>query len=152
MGKKMSISSYQAAKKICELSNWTVTNLSLQKILYFIHMFYLGEERKTLINEDFEAWMYGPVIPSLYNQFKRFGADPIRNIFYDTKDISDDEINSFIEEIGVALIKRKPWELVTLTHNKEGAWAKNYSPKWNKIIPQNDILKEYKNRYEEKRK
>ncbi len=57
-----------------------------------------------------------------------------------------------MEEIGKALITRKPWELVTLTHNKDGAWAKNYTPNWNKIISKYDILEEYKNRYEEKRK
>lgn len=44
----MTISSFQAAKKICKLSNWTITNLKLQKIIYFSHVLYLGEKNECL--------------------------------------------------------------------------------------------------------
>jgi uncharacterized phage-associated protein len=140
----MLITSLQAAKKVCELSNWCVTNLSLQKIIYFCHMFHLGKHQKPLINEVFEAWIYGPVLPKLYDKLKIYGADYISDNFYNVSDIGDKEINSFLEEVAGALLQRKPWELVTLTHSKTGAWAKNYVSGVNRKISNEDILEEYR--------
>lgn len=141
----MNFSSFQIARKICELSTWQVTNLSLQKILYFCHMIYLGENNgKPLVEENFQAWMYGPVLPNLYEKLKIFGADPIANRFYGVEDIQDKQLNSFLERVAGALLKRKPWELVTLTHSKTGAWAKNYISGQNKKISNEDILEEYR--------
>jgi len=88
----MAISALQAARKICELSKWTVTNLKLQKILYIAHMVYMGRNKKPLIFEQFEAWDYGPVVNSLYHYVKIFGDQPIKkSIFYDVEDVSNEE-------------------------------------------------------------
>lgn len=54
-----------------------VTPLKLQKMLFFIHADYLCRFGDPLINEEFEAWNYGPVIPSVYAQFKEFSREPI---------------------------------------------------------------------------
>lgn len=141
----MSITPLQAAKNICELGHWKVSNLSLQKILYFCHMVYMGRnEGKFLLDESFEAWMYGPVLPSLYHTLKIFGSKHITNSFSGVEDILEDDTRSFLAEVGGALLKRDPWDLVTLTHTKEGAWAKNYEPYCQREISNKDILEEYK--------
>ncbi len=140
----MTVASLRVAQKICELSDWKVTNLSLQKIIYFCHMIYMGRNEGTsLVEDDFQAWMYGPVLPTLYEKYKKYGADSIPNRFYGVAAITDENLNSFIEEVAGALLKREPWELVTLTHSKNGAWAKNYVPGHNKTIPNADIIEEY---------
>lgn len=54
-----------------------VTNLALQKLLYFAHGFFLNETRQPLVKGYFEAWQFGPVHPTAYQAFKRAGADPI---------------------------------------------------------------------------
>ena len=54
-----------------------VTPLKLQKMLFFVHADYLCRFGTPLINEDFEAWNYGPVVPSVYAQFKEFSREPI---------------------------------------------------------------------------
>lgn len=137
---------FQIAKKICALSNWRITNLSIQKVIYFCHMFYLGKnDGKPLINELFEAWDYGPVLPSLYQRLKMFGAGPIEPlIFTFTDNIKDSAVNKLIDTVAGALVQRDPWQLVALTHNKLGAWAKNYTPSSNIKIANKDILEEYK--------
>lgn len=51
----------------------SITNMALQKILYFGHGWYLARHNQPLINLRFEAWEHGPVIPIIYHQFKAFG-------------------------------------------------------------------------------
>jgi uncharacterized phage-associated protein len=55
-----------------------VTNLALQKLLYFCHAKYLIEKSKPLLKGHFEAWTYGPVQPLVYAAFKECGGDPIQ--------------------------------------------------------------------------
>lgn len=44
-----------------------LTNLKLQKLLYYQQGFHLAVFGIPLFNEDVEAWMYGPVVPDVYN-------------------------------------------------------------------------------------
>jgi uncharacterized phage-associated protein len=54
-----------------------ITNLALQKLLYFAHGLYRIETGSPLITGYFEAWQFGPVHPTAYNAFKRAGNKPI---------------------------------------------------------------------------
>lgn len=56
-----------------------LTNLKLQKVLYFIQGWSLTKFEKPIINNDevFEKWKYGPVIRSVYREFKSQGADEL---------------------------------------------------------------------------
>lgn len=140
-----SISSFQAAKTICSISQWTLTNLKLQKLLYLAHMIYMGRYNEPMINnEQFSAWMYGPVLPALYDGVKIFGNRPIRNRFYNTSLIdSESPAHSVLKEIYDVFGQKESWKLVAETHSPKGAWYKNYEPKFNVTIPNDDILEEY---------
>ena len=61
----------------CEARGRGITNLSLQKIVYFCHVWSLIELDRPLLKHQFEAWQYGPVLQYLYRDFKPFGDDPI---------------------------------------------------------------------------
>lgn len=54
-----------------------VTNLKLQKLLFFAHADHLVSTGHPLVRDEFEAWSYGPVIPAVYQEFKRFSDNPI---------------------------------------------------------------------------
>lgn len=54
-----------------------LTQMQLQKLVYFAYGWYLAITGKRLIDERVEAWGWGPVIPSIYQAFKRFGSSPI---------------------------------------------------------------------------
>lgn len=140
----MTISSLEAAKQMCELSNWTLTHLKLQKLLYLAHMVHLGRAGKPLISENFEAWTYGPIIPSLYKKLGFFGNSEIKNIFHMVNSPSshDEIIKSIYDFFG----KKESWELSRLTRSLKGAWVKNYNLDCQRIIPNSDILEEYKKR------
>lgn len=60
--------------------NLKLTNLALQKLLYFVHGWFYAMYDEPLIKNKFEAWQYGPVQRVIYDQFKTFKDTPIRGV------------------------------------------------------------------------
>jgi putative zinc finger/helix-turn-helix YgiT family protein len=60
-------------------SSYEVTNLSLQKLLYYIKVFGFILLKKDVLNESCEAWVHGPVFPDVYEKYKKFGREVISN-------------------------------------------------------------------------
>lgn len=54
-----------------------ITNLKLNKLLYYAQGAYLARTGRPLFNEQIEAWAYGPVVPSIYRKYKVCGKNPI---------------------------------------------------------------------------
>lgn len=50
-----------------------LTNMKLQKLLYYEQGFHLAYFNQPLFNEAIEAWQYGPVVPLVYEHYKSFG-------------------------------------------------------------------------------
>lgn len=149
-GVVMSYSSYTVAKTVCSLAKGQVTNLQLHKLLYLMHLHYLGRTGKLLIDEAFEAWKYGPVLPKVYERVFIFGTDFIkRDMFYNHSTIPEEDEQAYevIRYILSKLLFKKPSHLVTLTHPKDGAWKKNYGVNAKNTIPTADIRMEYERVY-----
>lgn len=53
-----------------------MTNLRLQKLLYYAQAWHLAFTARPLFEDDFEAWTHGPVVRSLYNKFKEYDWRP----------------------------------------------------------------------------
>ncbi|MGL5268445.1 MAG: Panacea domain-containing protein [Spiroplasma sp.] len=43
-----------------------ISNLRLQKLLFFLYGYYWKENKKEIVPINFEAWQYGPVVGELY--------------------------------------------------------------------------------------
>src|ERR1700742_4072339 len=54
-----------------------MTNLKLQKLLFFAHAISITERKIKLVSGHFEAWQYGPVHPTVYQAFKSAGPRTI---------------------------------------------------------------------------
>jgi uncharacterized phage-associated protein len=61
----------------CDAQGRSVTNLALQKIVYFCHVWSLIELGRPLVRHKFEAWEFGPVLPYLDREFRNFDRTPI---------------------------------------------------------------------------
>lgn len=147
----MAISSYSAAKMICERGEWRLTNLELQKILYIAQMFHLGRHNsERLVDAQFEAWDFGPVEPRLYSRVRMFGSDPIEDVFYGVDEpLTSLPEYSTLDEACHALVGRSSGELVSITHWRNGAWAQVYRPGVRHVpIPDELIVNEYNARSE----
>jgi len=149
----MTISAFSAARKLCELSNWQISNLKLQKILYFAHMVYMGKNNGApLIYENFEAWDYGPVVPILYHEAKGYGAESIKMGFRNAEGITGLAEETELTAAWNRLSDKSEGVLIASTHKNGGAWHKNYVPSERGIqIPNNDILQDYKDRINARR-
>lgn len=143
----MTVPALAAAKRLCEQSGWSISNLELQKILYIAHMFYLGKHGAPLVLGHFEAWDYGPVHPTVYHKAKIFGSEPVENIFHAVGSIAESEVVATLDEAVKVLSDHRPGRLVAITHWDRGAWAKHYLPgERGCVIPNEDILREYQDR------
>lgn len=145
----MAVSAFSAAKTLCELRKWEISNLSLQKILYLAHMYHLGvNSGAPLILEEFEAWNYGPVVPDLYHRMKPFGSDYVGNVFHWVESVTpDQEEYRSLQMAAEGTRHMSPGQLVANTHSDDGAWAKVYRPNLRGIkIPNSAILDEYNTR------
>jgi len=59
------------------LAKGAIRHMKLQKLLYYAHGYHLAIVDEPLLNEPIQAWEFGPVVPSIYHEFKFFGNDPI---------------------------------------------------------------------------
>lgn len=61
----------------CDDNNLELNNLKLQKILYYLQAKFLLEKEISLFEEPLQKWKYGPVVPSVYHEYKKTGAAKI---------------------------------------------------------------------------
>jgi len=115
-----------------------ITNLKLQKILYFAQAYYLAKLSKPLFSEEIEAWDYGPVVHEVYTKFKRNKSNPI--IVEDDKSVIEEEDKDFLKKIWNTFGAYSASRLVDIVHSHT-PWieAKNST---NNVISQK-VIKDY---------
>lgn len=91
-----------------------VSNLRLQKLLYFVQAKVLMETGEPCFEDEMQAWEYGPVVPVVYKEFCRYRNLPIEKQSLNTK--IDSIITALIENILEYLSEISTSELVQITH------------------------------------
>lgn len=125
------------------------TPMQLLKLVYIAHGWMLGFFGKPLINEDVEAWKYGPVIPELYQEVKNYGREKVRNEISSWPTLSRQSLNE--EEKSVIHFVYKKYgnldgiRLSMITHQKDTPWSDIFSHEgWGDVIPNDLIRNHYK--------
>ena len=109
--------------KKCDDLGEEVTNLKLQKILFFIQKENIKKKGRGLFYNTIEAWQYGPVVPDVYYEYSGFGAMPIKYYsLFDTNFQIEHKDKELIDTVIVSKINVDPWNLVNETHVLNGAW------------------------------
>ncbi len=78
-------------------SKYEITNMSLQKLLYYVEAFAQVLLNVQIFNNRCEAWMYGPVYPKIYEKYKSFGNSQITVDTIDLSEILSDDIRKLID-------------------------------------------------------
>lgn len=99
----------------------SITNLKLQKLVYYAQAWYLANFGEPLFDADFQAWVHGPVIPDLYQAYKALGFSPINvdiKLEDVKKEISEDLIE-FLNEVAKVYMPFGAYQLELMTHKEE---------------------------------
>lgn len=64
--------------KTCRDRGYYLSNLKLQKLLFYAQAWHLAIEEKPLFDEDFQAWIAGPIQPEVYYRFEPYKWYPIK--------------------------------------------------------------------------
>ncbi len=140
--------SIDIAAQIIKLSNEIgepITNMKLQKLIYYVYAWYAVEKGKPLFDEPIYAWKYGPVIASVYRAYQKFGADVIKESVDGDPESIDDYTKKLIEEVFNIYGTKSAIDLMELTHS-EAPWRDTYKPGDDTQIPFNLIQSYYKAR------
>jgi len=133
-----------------------LTNMQAVKLTYIAHGWYLGLAGEPLIDELAQAWRYGPVIPSVYEEFKSYGRNPITkpasqvlNSDPASNRLSNDELTPFLDKIWEAYGKYSGSALSDMTHRPGTPWDEVYNRQGGKenrdvYIPNDLIQRHYK--------
>jgi uncharacterized phage-associated protein len=123
----------------CEVQGRGLTNLSLQKVIYFCHVWSLIDLNKPLVKHHFEAWKFGPVLQYLYREFKEFNNRPIKaramalDQYTGEKCIAhcvfDEETATLITRVTDFYTRLTASDLIELSHVKGGPWDQVWNHK-----------------------
>lgn len=54
-----------------------ITNMKVQKLLYYVQGWHLGLYGQPVFPEELQAWVHGPVQPMVYQEYKEYRWNPI---------------------------------------------------------------------------
>lgn len=120
------------------------TPMQLLKLVYICHGWMLGLYGRPMISDPIEAWMYGPVIPDLYQHVKSFRDQPVTLKAIDAAPdgIFDKYQNHMIEEVIKKYSHLSGPALSRITHAPGTPWSLSYSKtKTNRIS--NDMIADH---------
>lgn len=113
-----------------------VSPMKLQKILFFVTCIYQRTTGKQLLTESFQPWKYGPVVRSVYDEFRLFHGDPITRYAQDAKGsafvIDESAVPGLAKAMDSVWDETKGMSAVYLsrvTHRPNSAWWKAWQNK-----------------------
>lgn len=130
-----------------------LTNMHLQKMVFFAHAAYFKKYGKPLFSDPVVAWQHGPVVVSLYHKLKQYEADKVTALiqrlepcgnksFFPCKMViptipkDDEEVVAFLNHAWKCLSEVPTWKLRAISHATGGAWYKTVESQ--NIDPNND--------------
>lgn len=118
-----------------------LTQVSLLKLLYFSHGWFLSVYDRSLISNDFEAWKYGPVVKVVRDAFKAFRGNPIKSraekfdVFSGNRALVRPDLEpsdrEFIIRVFQSYQNFDAWQLSEMTHEAGSPWDRI----WNATSP-----------------
>ena len=128
----------QAKQEIGDL----MTDLKLQKMLYFAQCWHLVRYGKPLFSNKIEAWEHGPVVPAVYSKYKKYKNDPIHADIVNYEDFSNQELNT-IMDVFAHYGRYSASGLREISHETGSPWENVYVPDVKNIEITIDSMKNY---------
>lgn len=132
-----------------------ITLTKLVKLVYIAHGWHLGLTEKPLLPEAVEAWKYGPVVASVYHQFKSYGSEPIiafakefRGTNLEAPHINQAELLPFLYRIWEVYHSFDVLTLANMCQAEGTPWSRvwhhiSHQPAQSVLLIPNEIIKQY---------
>jgi uncharacterized phage-associated protein len=141
---------------LAERDGVPLTPMQILKLVYIAHGWTLAITGRPLVEDEIEAWRFGPVIPSVYNAFRRFGSGQIKekavdlNIdklrFEEIEAGFSQEEKEILDRVWKTYGRLTAYQLSGLTHRENTPWTKVWTQKGGSqhsdSIP-NDLIQEH---------
>ncbi len=95
-----------------------ISNLKLQKLVYYAQGCHLALFNAPLFQEPLEAWLHGPVVPELYHLYKQYGAGAIPLPVGMDFSVFSAETQELLDEVYSVYGQFSAWKLREMTHNE----------------------------------
>ncbi len=121
-----------------------LSNLKLNKLLYYAQGCHLKRTGKPLFCDKIEAWQHGPVVADIYHEYKKFGNRPINesNGEFDSSNFDETEMQTLLDtarEFG----KYSASALREMTHQPDTPWSLYFKEGERNIVIPNENIKSY---------
>ncbi len=126
-----------------ENSGELISNLKLQKLAYYAQGVCLAAYDKPLFVETIEAWTHGPVVPSLYHEYKKYGDGKIESSNDFDADKFDAEATDVLEVVYSTFAQYSAWKLRNMTH-EEPPWKTAYAKSPGSLISNSSMTSYFK--------
>lgn len=128
-----------------------LTQMKLQKMVYFANGYHLAKYGEPLVEERFQAWKFGPVIPKIYQDYKFYGSDPIFETRYSGFDnfaaanleILSESARDAIDFTWKATKDVSAAQLSNWTHLPGSPWSQVYNESDKETVIQDELIKNY---------
>jgi len=120
-----------------------VTPMQLLKLVYLSHGWMLGLHSQPLLTENAEAWQYGPVVPSVYHHYKRFGGNTITDVPTSEPSGFTPEEQDLLQQVWKTYGKYNGLQLSALTHQPGTPWEITRRLSGQGAITPNDLIEEH---------
>ena len=101
----------------CHETGGFLSNLELQKYLYYAQGWYLALYDGPLFREPLQAWVHGPAHPATYGRFKHNGWQPIADAIDEPR--IPKNVREHLVEVYSAYSKFSGWDLERMTHAED---------------------------------
>lgn len=119
-----------------------MSNLKLQKLLYYAQGAHLSLHNEPLFDDPIEAWEHGPVCPSVYHDFKQFGSNALPSPTGFNPSKLPKRARDVLDEVHKVFGQFAAWRLREMTHS-EPPWKNTFRQGKKNIRIPHAALKSY---------
>lgn len=119
-----------------------ISNLKLQKLLYYTQGYALALLDRPLFEEPIKCWTHGPVVKSVYHEYKSFGKGIIKPTTVFDLTIFDTDEKAILTRVANEYGQYSAWKLRDMTHD-EAPWCHAHYSNMT-VIPYSDIQQFFK--------
>lgn len=129
--------------KRCAEQRQPVSNLQLQKILYYIQLNFFLMFDKCAFSDEIQAWRHGPVVKEVYYKYNIFGRHKIiPHVKHSKSNLFLTKHRNLIDRVTDTCMQLNSYQLADRACKTGGPWHQSFTGSLNTVIPK-EIMRTY---------